>query len=60
MIFKPVIDSFREIIGFNEPDCNCGCKGEESHPCPYKSEINGDNEECNCCDQCTFNCSQEI
>lgn len=33
----------------------------ESHVCPYRSEICDDCEtECNCCDECTHNCVESI
>jgi hypothetical protein len=32
-----------------------------SHTCPYQSEINNDDEfECDCCDECTYQCAQDI
>ena len=32
----------------------------ELHPCPYKSEINLDDEQCNCCPSCEEQCNVEI
>ena len=42
---------------------HCDGKGEAQapHPCPYKSDINDDNETlCNCCEGCAFECAQDI
>lgn len=40
----------------------CGVnEGLPKHPCPYKEDIDGDNETmCNCCDRCIGVCSDEI
>ena len=32
----------------------------ELHPCPYKQEINGDSELCDCCDLCRDQCLEDI
>ena len=32
----------------------------EPHPCPYKSEINGNEEECTCCPDCAEECARDI
>lgn len=43
--------------------CRCGSEGsEESHSCPFASEIRGNSDEdfCNCCDYCTSQCSADI
>ena len=43
--------------------CSSCCKNEkrDDHTCPYKVEIN-ENEDykCNCCEECEYNCSQDI
>lgn len=35
---------------------------EESHSCPFASEINGDHSEdhCNCCEDCQYQCAMDI
>lgn len=44
----------------------CRCKKNEAtekyHPCPYQSDVNNDPdpEYCNCCDECEFQCAQDI
>ena len=47
-----------------DPDenlCKCGKEVESSHLCPYKREIDNDEETtCNCCDDCTNECSNDI
>lgn len=44
-----------------EIDCKCGRAGEEMHTCPYKSEINNDDETlCNCCAECAQQCAWDI
>ena len=41
--------------------CKCGELGsEELHTCPYKAEINGDYEECNCCEDCEKECADDV
>ena len=41
--------------------CNKNDGTSELHVCPYKSEIN-DNEEdlCNCCEDCQHECAMDI
>lgn len=34
--------------------------GLPPHPCPYGEEIHNDHKECNCCDECTYECSKDI
>jgi len=43
-----------------EDMCRCGVDGSEYHECPYKQETNNDDEQCNCCDECTENCASNI
>jgi hypothetical protein len=42
----------------------CSCKknkATEPHTCPYQVDIYGDVETiCNCCEDCTAECSQDI
>lgn len=39
----------------------CGKPGRHNHNCPYSSEIDGDDETmCNCCDECTDDCRDEV
>lgn len=43
--------------------CKCGqAAAEESHPCPYQADVNGDDdpEYCRCCDDCRGNCRDDI
>lgn len=41
--------------------CKCGKSATANHPCPYKSEINDDDETlCNCCDDCELECRDSI
>jgi len=36
-------------------------EGQAMHTCPYKTEINNDKEAlCNCCDECTLECVDNI
>lgn len=41
---------------------SCDYEGtEQKHSCPFKSEINGNDEDvCNCCDNCQRRCAMEI
>jgi len=46
-----------------EPRCprSKNHEGKEPHPCPYRSEINDDDETlCTCCDNCTQECADDI
>ena len=37
------------------------CDETEEHICPYKSEINDDDEDtCTCCPECEHECAQSI
>lgn len=47
---------------FFEPDeCDkCGCESSTSAACPYQSDVNGVEEECNCCEECRYQCAQDI
>lgn len=38
------------------PSCDIN-DANEPHECPYKSEINGNNDLCRCCDDCKDQCS---
>lgn len=40
--------------------CGCGAEAGELDSCPYTSEIYGREEECNCCDDCRYQCAQDI
>lgn len=40
--------------------CSCGAVGTEDHTCPYADELHGDTSTCNCCDNCTKNCADDI
>ena len=45
---------------------NCACErceaneANEPHACPFKSEINNDDTECTCCNECTHECAMDI
>lgn len=40
--------------------CNSN-QAKELHECPFEKEIHGnDKTECNCCDDCTYDCYMEI
>ena len=41
--------------------CTCETHYYDEHPCPFKSEIDGDDESmCNCCPYCEQNCADDI
>lgn len=52
----------------NSPSCkkpvceSCGKKeAQEPHPCPYAQDIHDDNETlCTCCEDCEYECAQDI
>ena len=52
---------------FTDRDRLCGARdgctkpaSDESHPCPYAQEINDDDSECNCCEDCESECADDI
>lgn len=40
--------------------CLCGEISNGWHACPFKEEIHNNTEECNCCDECRYQCSMDI
>ena len=40
--------------------CKCGAPAGEPGPCPYASEIRGDDSPCSCCRECATECAMEI
>ena len=44
----------------NYGKCKCGKPGEKPAPCPYALDIYGEDEECNCCEDCRAQCCEEI
>jgi hypothetical protein len=47
--------------------CKCGAPAAELHPCPYDAEMAAGDEEaesnitqCNCCNECTAKCAEEV
>jgi hypothetical protein len=50
-------------MDFEKPRlCKCGNPAGDMHSCPYASDINDDDdpEYCNCCEDCTLQCVEEI
>lgn len=44
-----------------EEICKCGAGGIAMHPCPYRSDVNDDEDTlCNCCEGCTTECAEDI
>lgn len=45
-----------------EAKCSsCGInKGVKAHGCPYKEEITGCKDKCNCCDSCEQECAHDV
>jgi hypothetical protein len=44
----------------DEQICDCG-NASSLHTCPFAEEINNDSESlCNCCNDCTHECAQDI
>jgi len=40
--------------------CGVGI-AQPMHACPYKSDMDNDSTtKCNCCDDCQYNCAQEV
>lgn len=51
---------FQEAVA-EERLCRCGKDGVELHTCPFAEEIYGDCDNlCNCCDDCTQTCCDDI
>ena len=45
----------------DDSKCKCGAEGRDEHTCPFKSEINDDEEtKCNCCEACTHDCLWDV
>ncbi len=44
----------------DENKCKCGKEGQEEQSCPYAWEIQGEDEPCNCCDECRDQCWDDI
>lgn len=42
--------------------CRCGADSPGYHSCPYAEEIcdNNDQEYCNCCSSCRYECAMDI
>lgn len=52
-------DDLFEVLRYGR--CSCGkYPGTELHTCPYGEEINNNFSLCNCCDECTQNCADDI
>lgn len=42
-------------------NCTCDVESIELHPCPYQEDINENFEDyCNCCEECVYQCVQDI
>lgn len=39
---------------------SCTNKAASPHVCPFNSEINDDETECECCEECEAGCADEI
>ncbi len=56
---NPTIDAVEPFL--TQRCKSCENAGRELHTCPFKSEINDDNETlCNCCDDCSHECAMDI
>jgi len=52
-------DDLFEVIIYGK--CKCGAVGGPEHSCPYDADINNNPVSmCNCCEQCTQNCCDDI
>lgn len=54
-------DETNKIIS-DDDMCKCGKREkQELHTCPYSVDVNNDEETlCDCCDECTYQCAQDI
>ena len=48
-----------EQIEAEMPDCQHEAP-PAPHPCPYMEEIHGDSRPCTCCEDCVYQCAQDI
>ena len=40
--------------------CKCGAPAGEPRPCPFRSDIHGNREPCDCCDNCRTECARDV
>ncbi len=54
--------TYEEVIeAKRDPKCTCGDPSIKEHACPYRQDIDDDNDyKCICCDFCTNECIKEI
>lgn len=46
---------------FDNNKCKCGVNITQSlHPCPFAIEIYDNYDECDCCDDCAYNCAIDV
>lgn len=60
----PRDDDIKIVEEINSNSGMCSACGEnpadEPHPCPYAEELNGDETECDCCEECAAICADDI
>lgn len=49
-----------EYVNGCESARGCGNEGIESHSCPFRSDIDHDETQCNCCTDCIEECAQDV
>ncbi len=54
------VEGWQALSNDSEQKCKCGKPAGPNHPCPYQEEINDNHQECNCCDDCRSQCSDDI
>lgn len=64
-LVEEIAHQLSEIIAEHERSaepvkCKCGSTPNEDHTCPFKLEINGNDDLCNCCDSCRHECAMDI
>jgi hypothetical protein len=43
-----------------DPVCDCGAPGQEGGHCPYVEDVGGEIEICECCEDCAYECANDI
>ena len=49
------------FLDIKNNNCKCGNLAKEMHTCPFRSDVNNDNEFlCNCCKECKYQSAMDI
>lgn len=60
-VIKGTVDGKpKKVADEKTENCKCGSPGLPAHPCPFREEIYGKNDLCNCCAGCIKGCARDI